>query len=711
MNHGSGTSDPEVILWGDGKLLVALRRNAGAPVHLLGIRLGDDPHDHLAGHPLVEISVNGEGRAGSSPHAQHRRTAAGSRLRYHSHLEEADERSRRLAVIQHETLSGLEVTSWFEQMPGVCALRTWTEVRNIGDTDVILDFVSSLVLTGFGTAGSWGLNEQTRIHLARNTWYAELRWQQMSLEQSGIVDTAHALGPPHTTWGRYAVTNHGSWSSGDYLPMGALVVPTSSHTWLWQIEHNGAWHWEIGDHDRDLYLVITGPTSAEHQWRKRLRPTEIFNSVPVGLAIAESLPHAFATLTTYRRGIRRPNADNETLPVIFNDYMNCLMGDPTTEKLLPLIDSAAEVGAEYFVIDAGWYADDDGWWDSVGDWTESTRRFPDGLAKVIDRIHAHGMKPGLWIEPEVVGIHSPAAELLPAEAFFQADGRRISENGRFQLDFRHPATIERMDSIIDRLVDDYDLGYLKFDYNINIGTGTDLASESTCDGLLDHNRSYLAWLDGLFRRHPGLVIENCSSGGMRMDYAQLSRMSLQSMSDQTNHLMYAPIAASSPTGATPEQAANWAYPQPDFDPENNSFTLVNALLSRVFLSGRLDALSADQRADVREAISAYKDIRGHIPRSTPYWPLGLPRWQDPWAALALRDGRTTLLAVWRRDVSSSSTAASIELPLPWLTGAIPNITVVYPTHLPAEYTWDNQSTSLTVTLPAISSARLFKVET
>ena len=91
------------------------------------------------------------------------------------------------------------------------------------------------------------------------------------------------------------------------------------------------------------------------------------------------------------------------MPVIFNDYMNTLMGDPTTEKLLPLIDAAAEVGADYFCIDAGWYAEGD-WWNTVGAWQPSTTRFPNGLGEVIDRIHSRGMVPGLWLEPEVIGV-------------------------------------------------------------------------------------------------------------------------------------------------------------------------------------------------------------------------------------------------------------------------------------------------------------------
>lgn len=50
--------------------------------------------------------------------------------------------------------------------------------------------------------------------------------------------------------------------------------------------------------------------------------------------------------------------------------MNCLFGDPTTEKEFPLVDAAEKAGCEYFVIDAGWYADGN-WWDSVGEWQES----------------------------------------------------------------------------------------------------------------------------------------------------------------------------------------------------------------------------------------------------------------------------------------------------------------------------------------------------
>ena len=61
--------------------------------------------------------------------------------------------------------------------------------------------------------------------------------------------------------------------------------------------------------------------------------------------------------------------------------MNTLMGDPTTDKLLPLIDAAADVGAEIFCIDAGWYAEHPIWSQDLGAWEPCTRRFPCGLSR------------------------------------------------------------------------------------------------------------------------------------------------------------------------------------------------------------------------------------------------------------------------------------------------------------------------------------------
>ncbi|MFI6488877.1 glycoside hydrolase family 36 protein [Streptomyces sp. NPDC050564] len=499
-----------------------------------------------------------------------------------------------------------------------------------------------------------------------NEWLAEYRWQRRPLRQAAPAFNSRVRHPNGK--GAFTISGQGSWSSYGHPPMGCLTDRHTGRTWLRQIEHNGGWTWECGVRAEAAFVAASGPNDLRHAWSHPLEPDGApFRTVPVTLALAESggVDEAFATLTRYRRAARRPHPDHTGLPVIFNDYMNCLMGGPTTHRLLPHIDAAAEAGAESFVIDAGWYDDEGGgWWDSVGAWEPAASRFPGerGIHEVLDHIRERGMVPGLWLEPEVVGVRSPLATTLPDEAFFRRRGVRVLETGRYHLDLRHPAVRAHLDRVVDRLVDDLGVGYLKLDYNVDAGPGTSAhPNETPANGLLGHNRAQLDWLEGILDRHPHLVLENCASGGMRADHALLSRLPVHSASDQQNLDLHAPIAAAAPTAVTPEQCAVWAYPQPDDYPDEVAFTMANALLGRIHLSSNLPELADAARDLVREAVSAYKAIRTDPTDAIPAWPLGLPTWDDPWIALALRtpDG-TRYVTVWRRP----GTDESAVLPLP-----------------------------------------------
>jgi alpha-galactosidase len=686
------------LRWSPPGITVEFLVDPSAPIRIASFR-PDSPADRrgaaaeVEAGPLVELDCLGQGRVGDTSAGQHRPYAAAAALRHSGHQELDGASVPTLALDQRDGSRGLAVRTVLEAWPGTGVVRARNEVTNTGGEQLVLTYVSSLALGSFGA----GLQDGTLIHHARNTWVAELRWQAMTPYQAGLVGTPRAA---------YAVTSIGSWSSGDYLPMGAIQNLADDLTWAWQIEHQGAWHWQVGDQYEDLSLLVSGPTDREHHWRQVLQPGRTFRSVPVTVAVsAGDLTAAFRCLTDYRRAMRRPSRDNVTLPVIFNDYMNCLMGDPTESRLEPLIGAAAEVGSEYFVIDAGWYSDEPGWWDAVGAWEPSARRFPSGLEKTLQRIRDGGMIPGLWLEPEVIGVHSPVARDLPDDAFFTRFGKRITEFGRFQLDYRSPAVRRRMDAVIDRLVGDWGVGYLKLDYNINVAPGTDAREESPGAGLLGHNRAYVSWLDGVLDRHPDLVLEDCSSGGMRMDYALLARQSILSTSDQRDHVTYAAIAAAAPSAVTPEQGAVWAYPQPEHSAEEAAFCLVNAMLGRIHLSGRIDLMSPEQRDRVRQAVRTYQRYRGLLATARPYWPLGLPGWYDERIALALLGADDGLLAVWWRGRQ----ATAIDLPLPSLDGAGWNVEPVFPLDLPTDLDWSAREHRVRVGLPAGPAARLLRV--
>ena len=228
-----------------------------------------------------------------------------------------------------------------------------------------------------------------------------------------------------------ALTNTGNWSTKEYLPMGYLSNEEADTAIYWQIEHNGSWHAEISDQNDHFYLALSGPTEVQSHWFQNLKPGESFTTVPVAVGVSDAdFAKAMGQLTKYRRMIRRVNKDDENLPVIFNDYMNCLFGDPTTEKELPLIDAAAEAGCEYYVIDAGWYAPGL-WWDSVGEWQESRERFPGGIKEVTDYIRGKGMVPGVWLELEVMGINCEKAKNAPDDWFFIRHGKRVFDRSRY----------------------------------------------------------------------------------------------------------------------------------------------------------------------------------------------------------------------------------------------------------------------------------------
>ena len=72
------------------------------------------------------------------------------------------------------------------------------------------------------------------------------------------------------------------------------------------------------------------------------------------------------------------------------------------------------------------------------------------------------MIPGIWLEIEVMGIHSPKAEQMPEDAFFMRHGKRVYDRSRFQLDFRSPAVIAHADEVIDRVIRDWILSIIAF---------------------------------------------------------------------------------------------------------------------------------------------------------------------------------------------------------------------------------------------------------
>jgi alpha-galactosidase len=192
-----------------------------------------------------------------------------------------------------------------------------------------------------------------------------------------------------------------------------------------------------------------------------------------------------------------------------------------------------------------------------------------------------------------------------------------------------------------------------------------------------------------------------------MDYAMLSRHSIQSSSDQTDYMKNAAIAASACAGLTPEQCAVWSYPLATDGREEVVVNMVNAMLMRIHQSGHLAQLSQEQFALVKEGIACYKKIRGDIKNAIPTWPIKTADFDDSWFSFGLDCGDKTYLAVWRNNGRNHT----VVLPIRSMKGRKTSVRCIYPLFDASNKPKVNQKeNTLAVTLPHNKTARLFELD-
>ena len=630
---------------------------------------------------IVDIHVAGED-VDDHHGAKHTCSSRSNTLRYVTHRYFENELGNKLEFdLADESLA---VTVHYQFYRGVAAVRSWSVVKNIGEEILGLEYVTSFAYSGF-EEGEKHPNEKINVYIPRNSWSREVNWKKMTLSEAGINVT------PQFSFDRINISNTGFWSTKEYLPMGAIENTERECVYLWQIEHNGSWQWEIADKSQMLYFKLSGPNAQENSWYKELVPGESFESVKACVVLGKDINGAVAEMTKYRRKLFKNIPANEEKPVIFNDYLHCLWADPTEEKEIAVIDIAADLGAEYFVMDAGWYADGK-WWDTVGEWKPIDWRFPNGIKKIFDYVREKGMIPGIWLEFESMGVNCPLAKEMPDECFIMRHGKRVIDHGRHVLDFRCEQARRHCEEAVRRVIEEFGVEYIKNDYNVECGVGTDYSSDSVGDGLLEHNRAFLAWYDEIRAKYPHVTFENCASGGMRMDYAMLEHQHIQSLSDQDRYFVTAHIAAAAGTAVLPEQAAVWATPIEAWGENCTTFNMVNAMMQRMHLSGDVLKWKREEtRALVREGVEVYKATRGDIDSAIPFYPLGsIPAYDDKWLCTAYKCKDCTRLIVWRLE----SDEDSLTIPADF---AFDSVKILYPTS--GKCTVAKGDGSITVTLP------------
>ncbi|MHA7191045.1 alpha-galactosidase [Arthrobacter sp. MDT2-16] len=223
----------------------------------------------------------------------------------------------------------------------------------------------------------------------------------------------------------------------------------------------------------------------------------------------------------FHRDLRsRPSHPQRPRPVTLNTW-EAVYFDLDLPRLLALADRAASLGVERFVLDDGWFRGrrDDA--SSLGDWYVDGTVWPAGLAPIIDHVRGLGMEFGLWFEPEMVNTDSDLARAHP-EWILQPEGR-LPLPGRQQqvLNLGNPDAYAYILERLDDILSSNDIAYVKWDHNRDLLEAADARTGHAA--VHRHVEALYRLLDELRRRHPGLEIESCASGGARVDLGILAR--------------------------------------------------------------------------------------------------------------------------------------------------------------------------------------------
>jgi alpha-galactosidase len=216
-------------------------------------------------------------------------------------------------------------------------------------------------------------------------------------------------------------------------------------------------------------------------------------------------------------------ADGEPVPAPLSHMRQLVYyetGKVTEEDHLKAVERAAELGLENFWVDALWYGSGGEWWDEVGNWHVSRDRFPRGLKPISDAAHAHGMTFMVWFEPERVRrgtqIHTEHPEWL-------LDIPTDTDN--FLLDLGNDDARRYITDLISENITESGIDIYRQDFNfepIDYWTRADEPNRIGMHEIRHIEGLYTMW-DDLRERHPGLLIDNCASGGRRIDLETTAR--------------------------------------------------------------------------------------------------------------------------------------------------------------------------------------------
>lgn len=205
-------------------------------------------------------------------------------------------------------------------------------------------------------------------------------------------------------------------------------------------------------------------------------------------------------------------------PVVVNNW-EATYFDFDTDKLFAIIDKAATLGVDTFVLDDGWFGKRDNDDSGLGDWFVNTKKLRGGLKPVIDRCKQNGLKFGLWFEPEMVSEDSDLYRTHPDWAVGKLGNEPSRSRNQLVLDMTRKEVVDYVFEAVSKVLADNDISYVKWDMNRGVTEAYSMALSADKQGEFYHRYTLGVYdlADRLTKAFPEVFFEGCASGGGRFD--------------------------------------------------------------------------------------------------------------------------------------------------------------------------------------------------
>ncbi len=422
-----------------------------------------------------------------------------------------DEDTFLLEIILEDKQYKLEASLFYRLREETDVIERYSVIRNCSDKAVTLKKVAS------GEFNFPSMRPYSSINF-NGSWAGEFRKESTQVRNGVLTYENRKGGSNHTHSPAFILSQNATEKEGDVF-FGALA---------W----SGNYKVEISRDFAGFTRAVIGINDFDFSYT--LKPGEAFDTPSVYCGYTKGFGEMSNQMNAYAVNHILPKSFNNTpLPVLYNSW-EATWFDVSCEGQQKLAEKAADIGCELFVMDDGWFGERKNDWAGLGDWYVNKEKFPDGLSPLIDKLKSLGMRFGLWFEPEMVNPDSDLYRTHPDWAYHYDTRDADLLRQQLVLNLTKPEVKEYVFKVMDDMLCEYDISYIKWDMNRAYSQTGAENLENPQELWYRHVKAVYEIADRLKAKHPSLQLECCASGGGRAELGALSHFDMVWTSDNTD---------------------------------------------------------------------------------------------------------------------------------------------------------------------------------